>query len=136
MAIQNSPGQKASLGAIYDWIQDAFPYFAGIDKTGWQNSVRHNLSLHKFFYRTENQSARKGGGIWRIDTKHAIGNNLITLLEIFAHYPGLFSQEPLEKLPKPHKSPNQSKPTSHFGNPTMTPTLTRYHPKLFLCLNL
>ena len=73
MAIQNSPGQRASLGAIYDWIQDAFPYFAGIDKTGWQNSIRHNLSLHKFFYRTQHQSARKGGGLWKIDPKHAIG---------------------------------------------------------------
>lgn len=74
MAIQNSPGQKATLNAIYDWIQDAFPYFARIDKAGWQNSIRHNLSLHKAFYRTKTDTpARKGGGEWRIDGKHSIG---------------------------------------------------------------
>ena len=27
MAIQNLPGQKASLNDIYDWIKDAFPYY-------------------------------------------------------------------------------------------------------------
>lgn len=74
MAIQNSPGQKATLNEIYDWIQDAFPYFARIDKGGWQNSIRHNLSLHKAFYRTRcDIPARKGGGIWRLDSKHSVG---------------------------------------------------------------
>ena len=27
MAIQNLPGQKATLNDIYDWIKDAFPYY-------------------------------------------------------------------------------------------------------------
>ena len=44
-----------------------------IDAKGWQNSIRHNLSLSKAFYRTKGQAARKGGGIWRIDPKHSIG---------------------------------------------------------------
>ena len=73
MAIQNSPGQKATLNDVYDWIADAFPFFSRIDKAGWQNSVRHNLSLHKTFYRTKDSAGRKGGGTWRIDPKHAIG---------------------------------------------------------------
>ncbi len=74
MAIQNSPGQRATLSGIYDWIQDAFPYFARIDKGGWQNSIRHNLSLHKAFYRSQtNLPARKGGGEWRINPNHSIG---------------------------------------------------------------
>lgn len=73
MAIQNSKGQKASLNDIYEWIQDAFPYFSRQDKVGWQNSIRHNLSLSKSFYRTKGNAARKGGGFWHIDPKVSIG---------------------------------------------------------------
>merc|ERR1712223_502249 len=74
MAIQNSPDQKATLNGIYEWIEDSFPFFArSKNKAGWQNSIRHNLSLHKAFYRTKDQSARKGGGVWRINSSHAIG---------------------------------------------------------------
>ena len=29
--------------------------------------------MSKAFYRTKDQAARKGGGIWRIDPKHSIG---------------------------------------------------------------
>ena len=48
MAIQNSPEQMATLNQIYAWIEDTFPFYAKTEKkAGWQNSVRHNLSIHK-----------------------------------------------------------------------------------------
>ena len=113
MAIQNLPGQKATLQEIYDWIQEAFPYFSRIDKMGWQNSIRHNLSLHKAFYRTKDQAARKGGGIWRIDPKHSIG--AFKKLKVSANKPksvklndsfwepdnDTYQDSPPEPLPKP-----------------------------------
>ena len=68
MAIRNLPDQKATLQEIYDWIMSAFPYYASVEnQKGWQNSIRHNLSLNKAFYRTGQQAARLGGGVWRID---------------------------------------------------------------------
>ena len=67
MAIRNLPDQKATLQNIYDWIMSAFPYYSSIENKGWQNSIRHNLSLNKAFYRTGQQAARLGGGVWRID---------------------------------------------------------------------
>ena len=67
MAIRNLPDQKATLQNIYDWIMSAFPYYSSIENKGWQNSIRHNLSLNKAFYRTGQQAARLGGGVWQID---------------------------------------------------------------------
>merc|ERR1712173_229197 len=70
-AILNSPGQKLTLQEIYNWIQDAFPYYAKIDKTCWQNSIRHNLRSNKAFYRKKKNNGK--GSVWRIDSNHSEG---------------------------------------------------------------
>ena len=72
MAIQNSPGQKLTLQEIYDWIQGAFPYYAKINKSCWQNAIRHNLSLNKAFYRRKEKDG-KAGNVWRIDINNSAG---------------------------------------------------------------
>ena len=71
MAIQNSPEQKLTLQEIYDWIQAAFPYYTKIEKTGWQNSIRHNLSLCKAFYWKKENYGK--GGVWRINSNYSVG---------------------------------------------------------------
>jgi hypothetical protein len=47
-AIEHAPDRKLQLAQIYSSIADRFPFFKTLDdkKTaGWQNSIRHNLSL-------------------------------------------------------------------------------------------
>lgn len=66
MAILRSPGRQMTLANIYKWILDTFKFYREAGP-GWQNSIRHNLSLSKLFFKKERPKDDPGKGhYWAI----------------------------------------------------------------------
>ncbi|KAI7885267.1 hypothetical protein K492DRAFT_172191 [Lichtheimia hyalospora FSU 10163] len=66
-AINSTPEKRMTLNSIYMYIHERYPYFK-MENAGWQNSIRHNLSLNKAFVRVPRQGNEHGkGSYWTID---------------------------------------------------------------------
>ncbi|OMJ09120.1 Forkhead box protein L1 [Smittium culicis] len=64
-ALNDSPTKKKTLNEIYEFILEKYPYYRSHE--GWQNSIRHNLSLHKGFSKSKREQSIPGKGhFWSI----------------------------------------------------------------------
>lgn len=105
MAIPRANNHCLPLTQIYQWISNHFPYHSLTD-SGWQNSIRHNLSLNKNFIKTKRPSHDIGKGhYWGATARTFVGskNGTSNLSAILLRWPcvlGLhFMFEEVRNLP-------------------------------------
>jgi len=69
MAILSVGEQQMTLNNIYKWITTNFAFYR-FNTGGWQNSIRHNLSLNKAFEKIARRTDEPGKGMkWMISPK-------------------------------------------------------------------
>lgn len=71
-ALANLPRGRGTLGEVCNWIAGEWEWFRLNVDTGWQNSIRHNLSLNKAFLkvpRIPEDDPESKGSVWIIDPK-------------------------------------------------------------------
>lgn len=67
-AILSSENKSLTLNGIYNYIMDKYAFYRRVEhRSGWQNSIRHNLSLSNSYEKMPREEGQRGkGSNWQI----------------------------------------------------------------------
>ena len=83
MSIQESKERKLKLCRIYDFIKQKFPYYRHLKTKGWQNSIRHNLSLNECFIKLPSEGGQeRKGNYWTLGK--SLYDKIITMFNLIS----------------------------------------------------
>ncbi|KAH8725427.1 forkhead transcription factor-like protein [Phaeosphaeriaceae sp. PMI808] len=120
MAILRAPSRRLTLAQIYKWISDTFAFYRNSQETGWQNSIRHNLSLSKSFSKQERPKDDPGKGhYWVINSGFEKQYHKVKPVRRPANSDGYVPAYPGD-FPRPNTSASMSFPPMSF--PPMSST--------------
>ncbi|RHZ70807.1 hypothetical protein Glove_267g1 [Diversispora epigaea] len=68
-AILAAPDKKCQLNEICIWITKTYPFYK-MENKGWQNAIRHNLTLCPAFFRCERDGGKRRKKAWTIPDEY------------------------------------------------------------------
>jgi forkhead transcription factor HCM1 len=135
MSILRAPNRRLTLAQIYKWISDTYAFYSS-SEPGWQNSIRHNLSLNKAFIKQERPKDDPGkGNYWAIQpgteaqflkdkSMRRINDNSLMLSNTFAPVSQADSARTRHLSPPPSELPTQSIYSPHEPEPVALPEIS------------
>ncbi|KAF9182716.1 Pre-rRNA-processing protein fhl1 [Haplosporangium sp. Z 767] len=123
-AINSTQSRKLTLNGIYNHITNHYPYYQ-MAQNGWQNSIRHNLSLNKAFVKVPRSDSEPGkGAFWTIDQscESQFANGVYKRnRRAISSKPGVIrnrsdSESPLDQSDKPRKRINTGADSNTMSN--------------------
>uniref|UniRef100_A0A8C6ZXJ1 Forkhead box E3 n=1 Tax=Nothoprocta perdicaria TaxID=30464 RepID=A0A8C6ZXJ1_NOTPE len=127
MAIANAAERKLTLGGIYKFITERFPFYRENPKK-WQNSIRHNLTLNDCFVKIPREPGHPGkGNYWTLDpaAEDMFDNGS------FLRRRKRFKRTDITTYPGYMQNSSLSGAVFHPYAPGAPPTVPAQHPRMF-----